>query len=156
MHRARIIGTGGFAPPRVVTNAEMAKMVDTSDEWIRTRTGIKERHLISHFGEYASSEMAEPACRTAMERAGVGPLDIDMIVVGTVTPDLRLPSVACLLQNKLGCKNAAAVELVAACAGSMYALTIVEKFIRSGTVKRALVVGVETMTTITNWTDRNS
>jgi 3-oxoacyl-[acyl-carrier-protein] synthase-3 len=156
MLRARIIGTGGFAPPRVVTNDEMAKLVDTNDEWIRTRTGIKERHLIAYEGEYASSEMAEPAARAALEAAGISPLDIDMIVVGTVTPDLRLPSVACLLQNKLGCKNAACFDVVAACAGSLYALTIVDKFIRTGSVQRALVIGVETMTSITNWTDRNS
>ncbi len=154
--RARIIGTGGWCPPRVVTNADMAKIVDTSDEWIRTRTGIVERHLIEKEGDLASTEMAEPACRAALERAGVSPLDIDMIVVGTVTPDLRLPSAACLLQAKLGCKNASAFDVVAACAGSLYALTVVDKFIRTGTVKRALVVGVETMTSITNWSDRNT
>lgn len=156
MQRARIIGTGGFAPPRVVSNDEMAKLVDTSDEWIRTRTGIRERHLISHFGEMASSEMAEPAARQALERAGVKAEELDLIVVGTVTPDLRLPSCACLLQAKLGAKNAACFDVVAACAGSLYALTVVDKFIRSGACKKALVIGVETMTSITNWHDRNT
>ena len=154
--RARIIGSGGYAPPRTVSNADMAKLVDTSDEWIRTRTGIRERHLIDHEGAMASTDMAEPAARAALERAGIGPLDLDMIVVGTVTPDLRLPSAACLLQNKLGAKNASAFDVVAACAGSLYALTVAEKFIQTGSIKRALVIGVETMTMITNWTDRNT
>ena len=156
LHRARIIGSGAFAPPRVVSNAEMAKLVDTSDEWIRTRTGIRERRLIDHEGHMASSEMAEPAARKALERAGVSAADLDMIVVGTVTPDLRLPSVACLLQNKLGAKKASAMDVVAACAGSLYALTVVDKFIQTGAAKTALVIGVETMTSITNWTDRNT
>ena len=156
MYRSRITGTGGFAPARVVTNAEMAKLVDTNDEWIRTRTGITERRLIDHEGHMATSEMAEPAARAAMERAGITGADLDMIIVGTVTPDLRLPSTACLLQNKLGAKNASCFDVAAACAGSLYALSIADKFIQTGTAKRILVVGGETMTTITNWTDRNT
>lgn len=156
MYRARIIGSGGWAPPRVVTNHEMAKIVETSDEWIQTRTGIRERRLIDHEGAMATTEMAEPASRAALERAGITAEDLDLIIVGTVTPDLRLPSAACLLQAKLGAKNAAAFDIVAACAGSLYGMTVAEKFIRTGAARRALVVGAETMTSITNWSDRNS
>ena len=156
MYRTRITGSGGFAPSRVVTNEEMSKIVDTNDEWIRTRTGITERRLIDHEGHMATSEMAEPAARAAMERAGITGADLDMIIVGTVTPDMRLPSTACLLQNKLGAKNAACFDVAAACAGSLYSLSIADKFIQTGAAKRILVIGGETMTTITNWTDRNT
>jgi 3-oxoacyl-[acyl-carrier-protein] synthase-3 len=156
MYRSRITGSGAFAPPRVVTNAEMSKIVDTNDEWIRTRTGITQRRLIDHEGHMATSDMAEPAARAALERAGTTAKDLDMIIVGTVTPDMRLPSTACLLQNKLGAKNACAFDVAAACAGSLYALSIADKFIQTGAGKRILVVGGETMTTITNWRDRNT
>lgn len=156
MYRSRITGSGGFAPPRVVTNDEMAKIVDTNDEWIQTRTGIKQRRLIDFEGHMGTSEMALPASKLALEKAGITAADLDMIVVGTVTPDLRLPSCACLLQDKLGAKNAFAFDVVAACAGSLYAMSVADKFIRGGTVKRALVIGGETMTSITNWTDRNT
>jgi 3-oxoacyl-[acyl-carrier-protein] synthase III len=155
-YRARITGTGGFAPPHVVSNADMAKRVDTSDEWIRTRTGIQERRLIAYEGEYGTVDMAVPASKMALERAGLTPDQLDMIVVATVTPDLRLPSAACLLQDRIGAKNAFCFDVVAACAGSLYAVTVAEKFVASGSVKRALVIGGETMSAITNWGDRNS
>ena len=154
--RARIVGTGGYAPPRVVSNEDMAKIVDTSDEWIRTRTGIRERRLIDFEGQMGTADMAEHAARQALEAAGWKPDDVELIVVGTVTPDLRLPSCAILLQDKLQAKNAAAFDVVAACAGSAYALSVADKFIRSGAIKRALVIGGETLTTITNWQDRNT
>jgi 3-oxoacyl-[acyl-carrier-protein] synthase-3 len=156
MYRSRIIGSGAFAPSRVVTNADMAKIVDTTDEWISTRTGIKERRLIEFEGQMATSEMAEPAAKLALEKAGISATDLDMIVVGTVTPDLRLPSAACLLQDKLGAKNAFAFDIVAACAGSIYGLSVADKFVQQGSVKRALVIGAETLSTITNWKDRNT
>jgi 3-oxoacyl-[acyl-carrier-protein] synthase III len=156
MYRARITGSGAFAPSRVVTNHDLAKIVDTNDEWIQTRTGIRERRLIDHEGAMTTVDMAEPASRAALERAGVGAEDLDLIVVGTVTPDLRLPSAACLLQARLGAKNAAAFDVVAACAGSLYGISVAEKFIATGAARRALVVGAETLTSITNWGDRNT
>jgi 3-oxoacyl-[acyl-carrier-protein] synthase III len=156
MFRSRIIGTGAYAPPRVVTNDEMAKIVDTNDEWIRTRSGIRERHLIDFHGHMTTSDMAEPAARAALEMAGVKPEELDMIVVGTVTPDLRCPSAAVFLQQKLGAKNASAFDVGAACAGSMYALTIADQFIRTGFAKKVLVVGAEALSTITNWKDRGT
>lgn len=156
MYRARIIGTGAFAPSNVVTNEQMAKIVDTNDEWIRTRTGIRERRLMEREGALTTMDMAEPAARQALERAGITAEDLDLIVVGTVTPDLRLPSAACLLQARLGAKNAAAFDVVAACAGSLYSISVVDKFIKTGATRRALVVGAEAMTSITNWSDRNS
>ncbi|MCC7070752.1 MAG: ketoacyl-ACP synthase III [Deltaproteobacteria bacterium] len=154
--RARIIGTGAFAPPRVVTNDEMAKIVDTNDQWIQERSGIKTRRLVDYEGAMSTADMAEHAARGALERAGITAMDLDLIIVGTVTPDLRVPSCACILQDKLGAKNAAAFDVLAACAGSMFALSVADKFLRAGTVKRILVVGAETLSVITNWTDRST
>jgi 3-oxoacyl-[acyl-carrier-protein] synthase-3 len=154
--RARIIGTGAYAPPRVVTNDDMAKLVDTNDEWIVQRTGIKTRHLIDFEGQMATSDMAEHAARAALASAGITAEELDLIVVGTVTPDYRCPSCAVIVQQKLGAKNAAAFDVSAACAGSMFALSIAEKFIRSGVAKKILVIGGETLSTITNWKDRNT
>ncbi|MDP2343195.1 MAG: beta-ketoacyl-ACP synthase III [Deltaproteobacteria bacterium] len=154
--RARITGTGAWAPPRVVTNEEMGKIVETNDEWIVKRTGIKTRRLVAFEGEYTTADMAEKAARQALEAAGVDPLELDMIIVGTVTPDYRCPSCAVIVQDKLGAKNAAAFDVGAACAGSMFALSVAEKFIRSGAAKKILVIGGETLSTITNWQDRNT
>ena len=154
--RTRIIGTGGWAPPRVVTNEEMQKLVDTNDEWIVQRTGIKTRHLVDFEGQVSTAEMAEHAARAALDAAGLSADDIELIIVGTVTPDYRCPSAAVILQDRLGAKKAAAFDVLAACAGSGYALSVADKFIASGSIKRALVVGAETLSTITNWTDRNT
>ena len=154
--RSRIIGTGGWAPPRVVTNDEMQQFVETNDEWIVQRTGIKTRHLIDFEGQLATSDMAEHAARAALESAGLGAEDLDLIVVGTVTPDFKCPSAAVLLQHKLGARNAVAFDVAAACAGSGFALNVADKFISTGSVKRALVIGAETLSTITNWSDRNT
>lgn len=154
--RTRIIGTGGWAPPRVVTNDDMAKIVDTNDEWIVQRTGIKTRHLIDFEGQLTTADMGERAARLALEAAGVKPEELDLIVVGTVTPDMRCPSCAVIVQDKLGAKNAAAFDVSAACAGSMFALSVADKFIRAGSAKKVLVIGGETLSTITNWKDRNT
>jgi len=154
--RTRIIGTGGWAPPRVVTNDEMKQYVDTNDEWIVQRTGIKTRRLIDFEGQLTTSDMAEHAARAALESAGLTAEDLDLIIVGTVTPDMKCPSAAVVLQHKLGAKNAFAFDIAAACAGSGYALSVADKFITSGGAKRALVIGGETLSTITNWTDRNT
>jgi 3-oxoacyl-[acyl-carrier-protein] synthase-3 len=151
-----IRSTGAFAPPRVVTNAEMAKIVDTSDEWIFKRTGIRSRHLVEKEGAMSTVDMAKKASVKALEMAGLEPNDLDAIICGTVTPDYRLPSAACVLQHRLKAKNAFAFDVIAACAGSLYALNIADRFIASGQCKRILVIGAETMSTITNWSDRNS
>jgi 3-oxoacyl-[acyl-carrier-protein] synthase-3 len=154
--RTRIIGTVGWAPPKVVTNEEMQKLVDTNDEWIVQRTGIKTRRLVDFEGQVSTAEMAEHAARAALDSAGLTVDDIELIIVGTVTPDYRCPSAAVILQDRLGAKKAAAFDVLAACAGSAYALSVADKFIASGAIKRALVVGAETLSTITNWTDRNT
>jgi len=149
---ARIAGTGRYLPERVVTNFDLEKMVDTTDEWIRTRTGIERRHLAAE-GE-TTCDMAEKAARAAMEAAGVGPDDIDFIVVGTTTPDQIFPNVGCLLQERLGIYGCTAFGLEAACTGFIYALGIADRFIRTGGAKCALVVGAERLSSIVDWEDR--
>lgn len=155
-YRARITGTGGFAPDNVVTNDDMAKIVDTNDEWIRTRTGIVTRRLVPREGEMSTADMAEHAAKKALEAAGLSPEDLDMIVFGTVTPDFRCPSAASILQHKLGAYRACGFDIGAACAGSMHALAVAERFVVTGAQRRVLVVGGETLSTITNWTDRST
>lgn len=150
----RIVGTGSAAPDQVLTNADLEKIVDTSDEWITERSGIKERHIAPK--DKASSDYAFLASRKAMEMAGVTPDEIDMIIVGTVTPDAPLPSTACILQDKLGAKNAAVMDIVAACSGFIYGLSIARALILVGQVKTVLVVGVETLSRFVNWTDRST
>lgn len=154
--RSAIIGTGSYAPSRVVTNDEIATLVDTSDEWIRTRTGIRTRHLVESEGSETTVDMSEQASLQALKDAQVFPEELDMIIVGTVTPDYRLPSAACLLQNRLGAKRAVAFDVLAACAGSIYGLSIADQFLRTKTHQKVLVVGAECLSTITNWTDRNT
>lgn len=151
---SRITGTGRYLPDRVLTNSDLEAMVDTSDEWIRSRSGIEERHIAAD--DEATSDLAYHACVAAMDAAGVGPDDIDMIVVSTCTPDLVFPNVACLLQERLGISEGPAFSVEAACSGFMYAFTIADQFIRGGLAGRALVVGAETMSRIIDWKDRET
>ncbi len=151
---SRIIGTGRYLPERVLTNADLEKIVDTTDEWIKTRTGIERRHIVAE-GE-TTCDMAEQAVRRAMEAAGVGPEDIDLIVVGTTTPDQIFPNVGCLLQARLGIHGCTAFSLEAACTGFIYALGVADKFIRCGDARTAVVVGAETISRMTDWTDRST
>lgn len=151
---SKIAGTGRYLPEKVLTNADLAKMVDTSDEWIRSRTGIEQRHIAAD-GE-TTSDLAFHACLSAMEASGVKPADIDFIIVGTTTPDLIFPNVACLLQERLGIPACPALQTEAACSGFLYGLSIADKFIRAGESKCALVVGAETLSRVTNWEDRNT
>lgn len=151
---SRIIGTGGYLPEKILTNADLENMVDTSDEWIVARTGIKERHIAAE-GE-TTCDMAFEASRQAMERAGIIHSDIDLIIVATTTPDLIFPSTACLLQERLGIHGCPAFDIQAVCTGFVYALAVADKFIKSGSSKRALVVGSETISRIIDWTDRGT
>lgn len=154
MSYTKIAGTGSYLPEKILTNADLEKMVDTSDEWIRTRTGIEERHIAAD-GEY-TVDLAEQAALKAMEAAGKTKDDIDLIIVGTTTPDRVFPSTACLLQNRLDIHGCAAFDVQAVCTGFVYALGIADKFIRSGSAKCALVVGAETLSRIIDWSDRNT
>jgi 3-oxoacyl-[acyl-carrier-protein] synthase-3 len=151
---SRIAGTGRYLPERVLTNADLEKMVDTTDEWIRTRTGIERRHIAAE--DQATSDLAEHAARNAIAAAGVEAKDIDLIVVGTTTPDLVFPNVGVLLQERLGIRGCPAFSLETACSGFVYALGIADKFIRLGESRNALVIGAETLSRITDWTDRNT
>jgi 3-oxoacyl-[acyl-carrier-protein] synthase-3 len=151
---SRIAGTGSYLPERVVTNQELEATVDTTDEWIRTRTGIEQRHIAAD--DETTSDLAYHASLAAMDAAGVVPREIDMIVVGTCTPDLVFPNVACLLQERLGIGGGPAFSVEAACSGFMYAFSVADQFIRTGTIRRALVVGAETMSRIVDWTDRET
>jgi 3-oxoacyl-[acyl-carrier-protein] synthase-3 len=151
---SRIVGTGSFLPPRVVTNDELAKRLDTSDEWIRSRTGITRRHIADK--EQGSSDLALEASRRALQAAGIDASQIDLIVVATSTPDYVFPSTACLLQAKLGVKGSAAFDIQAVCSGFVYGLATADSFIRSGTHKRALVVGAEVFSRILDWNDRGT
>lgn len=151
---SRIAGTGSYLPERVLTNADLAKMMDTSDEWIRERTGIVERHVAAE-GQ-TTVDLAEVAARRAIEAAGIDPSEIDFIAFGTTTPDLVFPNVGVLLQGRLGLRGCAAMGLEAACTGFIYALSIADKFVRAGEAKCALVVGAETLSRICDWTDRGT
>ena len=151
---ARIAGTGSYLPEKLLTNEDLAKQVDTSDEWIRSRTGIRERHIAAE-GE-TTSDLGYHAAVRAMEAAGVDASQIDMIVVGTTTPDLIFPSTACLIQARLGANGCMAMDVNAACSGFVYALGVADKFIRSGDVKTALVIGAETLSRIIDWTERTT
>lgn len=151
---ARIAGTGSYLPAQVVTNDELAKRVETSDEWIRTRTGIRQRHVAAE-GE-TTVDLAYQASLRALEAAGTTPEEIDLIVLGTTTPDLIFPSSACLLQHRLGANGCPAFDVNAACSGFVYALTVADKFIQSGAAKTVLVVGSETLTRMLDWTDRST
>jgi 3-oxoacyl-[acyl-carrier-protein] synthase-3 len=152
---SRIIATGKYLPERILTNADLEKMVDTTDEWIRTRTGIEHRHIAAD--DEATSDLAYKAGLVAMQDAGIAPSDIDLVLVGTTTPDLIFPNVACLVQEKLGIKNGGpAFSLEAACSGFVYSLVVADQFIRTGQARRALVIGAETMSRIIDWKDRET
>jgi len=154
MSYARIVGTGSCLPERIMTNDEFARRLDTSDAWIRERTGIRQRHIAAQ--EQTSSDLALIASRNALQAAGVQASDIDLIVVATSTPDYVFPSTACLLQDKLGVKGCAAFDLQAVCSGFVYALATADAFIRNGTTRRALVVGAEVFSRILDWNDRGT
>ena len=151
---SRIAGTGSYLPDKVLTNADLTEFVDTTDEWIVSRTGIRERHVAAE-GE-TTSDLGYHAALRAMEAAGVSAAEIDLIIMGTTTPDLIFPSSACLMQHKLGANGCPAFDVNAACSGFIYALTIADKFIRSGAAKTALVVGSETLTRMLDWSDRGT
>jgi 3-oxoacyl-[acyl-carrier-protein] synthase-3 len=151
---SRIVGTGSYLPPRVVTNAEFAARLDTSDAWIRERTGIAQRHIADE--SQASSDLALEASHAALAAAGMKAEELDLIVLATSTPDYVFPSTACLLQAKLGVRNSAAFDLQAVCSGFVYALATADNFIRVGTHKRALVVGAEVFSRILDWNDRGT
>ncbi|WP_318152556.1 beta-ketoacyl-ACP synthase III [Paenibacillus terricola] len=149
-----IIGTGKYVPERVLTNAELEQMVETNDEWIVTRTGIRERRIAAP--NQATSDLAFRASQEALRAAGLTAEDIDLIIVATITPDMFFPSTACLLQDKLGAKKAAAFDLSAACSGFIYSLATASSMIATGMYKHALVVGAECLSRITDYTDRNT
>jgi 3-oxoacyl-[acyl-carrier-protein] synthase-3 len=149
-----VAGIGSYVPARVLTNADLEKMVETTDEWIVTRTGIRERRLAA--ADEFTSDMATAAARRAMEMAGVTPEEIDLIIVATITPDMPFPNTACLVQQKLGARKSAAFDIEAACSGFIYALEIGQQFITSRTYNTVLVIGAEKLSTIVDWTDRNT
>jgi 3-oxoacyl-[acyl-carrier-protein] synthase III len=152
--RTRLLGVGSYAPPKVLANADLEKIVDTSDEWIRERTGIAERRIAGE-GE-ATSDMALQAARAALTAAGLEARDLDMIIVGTVTPDMPFPATAALLQAKLGISDIPAFDISAACAGFIYAMSIGDQFIQTGAHKHVLVIGAELLTRVMNWQDRTT
>lgn len=152
--KAGFIGTGHYVPEKVLTNADLEKIVDTNDEWIRTRTGIEERRVAED--AMSTSDMAYEAAVNALEDANLKAEDLDMILVATVTPDTSFPSVSCMLQDKLGAGNVAAMDLSAACSGFMYGVITAKQFIESGAYKNVLVVGAEKLSKITDWSDRNT
>ena len=154
MRRAKIIGTGAHAPERVLTNAELEKMVDTNDEWIRQRSGIRERRIVDD--KDATSDLAVIAARQALERANLTPDDIDFIVVGTTTPDMFFPSVGNIVQHRMGFRRVGSVDLLAACAGSVYSLSVGAQYIETGKYRRVLCIGAETLSRITDFTDRGT
>jgi len=154
MTRAKIIGVGAYAPKRILTNADLEKMVETSDDWIVQRTGIRERHIADD--AEATSDLALRAAQQALERANLVPEDIELIVVGTTTPDMFFPTTGNILQHRLGCRRAGSMDLLAACAGSIYSLSVGAKFIEAGKYRRVLCVGAETLSRITDFTDRGT
>jgi 3-oxoacyl-[acyl-carrier-protein] synthase-3 len=151
---SKITGTGSYLPEKIVTNSDLEKILDTSDQWIRERTGICERR-VAHEGE-TSADMAEVAGQRALKAAGINPEEVGLLVVGTTTPDLVFPSTACLLQARLGLPDCGAMDVNAACSGFMYALSIADKYVRCGDVKTALVIGVDKLTSMIDWNDRGT
>src|SRR6059036_1525062 len=149
-----IIGTGSYVPEKILTNEDLSRIVDTSDEWITTRTGIKERRIAAK--DETTSDMAAKAALKAIEQAKISPEEIDLLLVATATPDMIFPATACFVQKKIGAKNAACLDVSAACAGFLFGVELAQQFITSGTYDTALVIGADKLTSITNWTDRNT
>lgn len=154
MKRATILGTGSCLPERIMTNIDLEKMVDTSDEWITSRTGIRSRHIAGPGEE--TSKMAAEACRRAMLMAGLTPKDINLIIVATISPEMTMPSCACLVQKEIGAVNAFAFDINAACSGFVYGLDMAEKYLRADPAMKILVIGAENLSSRTNWRDRNT
>lgn len=149
-----VIGTGKYVPEKILTNKDLEAIVETSDEWIVSRTGIQERHIAAP--EQATSDLAYEAAIKALESAGMTAQDLDLIIVATVTPDMAFPSTACILQDKLGAKGAAAFDLSAACSGFVYGLATATSFIKTGIYNNALIIGADCLSRITDYTDRNT
>ncbi len=154
MQQAGILGLGCYLPPKKVTNSDLEKMVDTSDQWIMTRTGIKERRMASK--EQASSDLGFEASKIAIKDAMLKPTDIDLIITATISPDMIFPATACIIQDKLGAKNASAFDINAACSGFVFAVIIAQQFVNSGMYGNVLVVGTEKLTSLVNWQDRST
>lgn len=154
MNRSKILSTGRYLPERVLTNFDLEKIVETSNEWIVSRTGIETRHIAA--ADQATSDLATEAAKRALEKSGLLATEIDLIIVATVTPDMAFPSTACIVQANLGATKAAAFDVEAACSGFLYGLSMADAFIRSGMYKHVLVIGAETMSRILDWTDRNT
>ncbi len=154
MKKVGVIGVGEYLPKKKLTNADLEKMVDTSDEWITTRTGIRERRIAAK--NEATSDLAAKAAKEALENAGIKPSETELIIVATITPDMQFPSTACVLQNLIGASSAACLDISAACAGFVYAIDIAGQFIARGVYKNALIVGAETMSSVVDWKDRNT
>jgi 3-oxoacyl-[acyl-carrier-protein] synthase-3 len=154
MYGSRIAGTGASVPDRVLTNADLERIVSTSDEWIVTRTGISERRIATD--SQATSDLAERAAARALEAAAVDPIDVELIVVSTVTPDTFFPSTGCILQDRLGASHAAAFDLSAACSGFIYGLSVADAYLRAGLMRNILVIGAETLSKVVDWSDRGT
>lgn len=154
MNKAGILGLGCYLPPNRLTNKDLEKMVDTTDEWIVTRTGIKERRIASK--EIATSDLAVEAAKIAIKDAGLKPEDIDLIITATVTGDMAFPATACVIQNKLGAINAAAFDINAACSGFVFGIVVAKQFVDSGIYKNVLVIGAEKLTSVVDWDDRST
>lgn len=151
---SRIVGTGSYLPSKVVTNRDLEQQIDTTDDWIRTRTGIRERHIAAP--DEKTSDLAVHAALGALEAAGVAPVDVDLIIVATTTPDMVFPSTACIVQAKLGCSGGPAFDIQAVCSGFVFALSIADRMIAAGAVRNALVIGAEIYSRILDWTDRGT
>lgn len=153
---SRILGTGSYLPEKILTNQDLEKIVDTTDEWITKRVGIKERHVVTGSGD-TTTVMATKAAEKAIEAAGIDPQEISMVIIGTASPDYFFPSAACVVQSNLGLRHECpAFDVNAACAGFIYAMSIADQFIRSGEMSKVLVIGVDTLSTVTNWNDRST
>ena len=154
MQKAGILGLGCYLPPKKLTNSDLAKIVETSDEWITSRTGIRERRIASK--EVATSDLGVEAARLAIKDAGLSPEDIDLIITATITPDMAFPATSCIIQDKIGAKNAACFDINAACSGFVYTIVIAQQFVNSGLYDHVLVIGAEKLTSIVDWKDRST